>query len=135
MLLGGASAFVLTLYWVRSRDLREKYAAVWVVAAFLLLLCGLFPRAIMVVAEWAHLSYPAAVLFVALATGYVFLFSVSVSLTRQYRRSLRLMQEVALLERRLHLLEQKYQQDKGKEEEAPTTAAAQSQAPSKACAV
>jgi hypothetical protein len=121
MLIGGASAFVLTLYWVRSRDLREKYAAVWLVVAFFLLLCGLFPRVIMAFADQSHLSYPAAVLFVALAAGYFFLFWVSVSLTRQYRRSLRLMQEVALLEYRLRLLEQQLQQTKGDRAEAPET--------------
>ena len=62
MLLGGLTAFGLTVYWVRSRDLREKYAAMWLLVAFLLLLCGLFPGAIMEFANAAHLGYAAAVL-------------------------------------------------------------------------
>jgi hypothetical protein len=105
MLLGGTTAFVVTLYWVRSRDLREKYAVVWILVAFLLLLCGLFPGAIMSVASASHLSYPAAVLFVALAAIYCYSFTVSVSLTRQYRRNVRLTQEIALLDHRLRRLE------------------------------
>ena len=105
MLVGGVAAFLLTVYWVRGRDLREKYAVVWLLVAFLLLLCGLFPVAIESFADVAHLSYPAAVLFVALAVVYCFSFTVSVSLTRQYRRNVRLTQEVALLEHRLRQVE------------------------------
>jgi hypothetical protein len=56
-------------------------------------------------AETYHLSYPAAVLFVALAVIYSFAFSVSVSLTRQYRRNTRLTQELAILEHRVRTLE------------------------------
>jgi hypothetical protein len=74
--------------------------------ASLLLLCGLFPQIIMSWAESAHLSYPAAVLFIALALIYPFAFSVSLSLTRQYRRNVRLMQVLALLEQRVRALEQ-----------------------------
>jgi hypothetical protein len=105
MQVGGISAFVLTLYWVRSRDLREKYAVLWLLVASMLLLCGLFPSLLMSLADFAHLSYAAAVLFIALSVIYVFSFTVSVSLTHEHRRNLRLTQEVALLEQRIRLLE------------------------------
>ncbi len=105
MLLGGASAFALTLYWVRRRELREKYAVAWVLLASALLILGLFPSLIKSFAEWAHLSYPAAVLLVALTLIYLFSFTVSVSLTHQYRRNIRLTQEIALLEKRVRDLE------------------------------
>lgn len=105
MLMGGICSFVLTIHWVRSRDLREKYAIVWVSVAFLLLLAGIFPNAIMAFASSSHLSYATAVLFVALAAIYLFSFSVSVSLTRQYRRNVRLTQELALLDLRMRRLE------------------------------
>jgi hypothetical membrane protein len=100
MLLGGLCAFVLTVYWVRSRDLREKYAVLWLVAASLLLLCGLFPGVIMGFAGAAHL-------FVSLAAIYIFSFAVSVALSRQYWRNIRLTQEIALLERRLRTMEER----------------------------
>ena len=105
MLVGGVGAFLLTVNWVRNRDLREKYAVVWMLVASVLLFCGLFPDVVMWFANTSHLSYPAAVLFVALAVMYFFSFTVSVSLTRQYRRNVRLTQELALLELRLRRLE------------------------------
>ena len=105
MLLGGLAAFALTVSWVRRRSLREKYAVTWLGVATLLLLCGLFPEGIERLAEGARLSYPAAVLFVALAAVYLFAFGVSVSLSRMHRRNILLTQELALLEERLRRLE------------------------------
>jgi hypothetical protein len=105
MTVGGVLAFGLTVYWVRRRELREKYAVGWVALASLILVVGLFPDLLMVFADEAHLSYPAAVLFVALTLIYLFAFAVSVSLTTQYRRNVRLTQEVALLEERIRRLE------------------------------
>ena len=107
MLLGGCGAFVMTLYWVRVRELRERYAIAWLAVATLLLLIGLFPDVLKGVAEWAHLSYPALVLFVALGLIYLNSFFVSVSLTRHYRWNVRLTQQMALLEERLRRLEGK----------------------------
>jgi len=106
MLVGGIGSFLLTLYWVRNRDLREKYAVGWTALAILLLLLGLFPEAIMWFAGSAHLSYAAAVLFVALGLIYVFSFVLTVSLTRQYRNQVRLTQDVSILEERIRRLEQ-----------------------------
>jgi hypothetical protein len=105
MLVGGVSAFVLTIHWVRSRDIREKYAVGWVLVAGLLLLLGIFPGLIMGFAERAHLSYPAAVLFVALTLIYLFSFTVSVSMSHLYRRSVRLTQEMAILKERVQHFE------------------------------
>jgi Uncharacterized conserved protein (DUF2304) len=107
MLLGGIGAFVMTLYWVRVRELRERYAIAWLAVATLLLFTGLFPDALKGIAEWAHLSYPALVLFVALGLIYLNSFFVSVSLTRHYRWNVRLTQQLALLEERLRRLEGK----------------------------
>jgi hypothetical protein len=105
MLVGGVSAFAITIHWVRRRELREKYAVAWVILASLLLLVGLFPSTIMWFADWAHLSYPAAVLLISLTLIYLFSFTVSVSLTHQYRRNVRLTQELAILEERVRQLE------------------------------
>jgi hypothetical protein len=105
MLIGGVASFLLTLHWVRTRELREKYAVAWLAMATLLLLCGLFPQVIMSFANASHLSYPAMVLFVALAVDYIFSFGVSLSLSRQYRLNVRLTQEIAILEERVRRLE------------------------------
>jgi hypothetical protein len=106
MLLGGTSAFILNISWVRARELREKYALGWILMASALLVCGLYPRLIMVFAEAARLGYSSAVLWVALTAIYGYSFAVSVALSRLHRRSIRLMQEMALLEQRLRRLEQ-----------------------------
>lgn len=116
ILLGGLSAFTLTLYWVRSRHLREKYAAVWLGVASLLLVCGVFPGLIMGLADAARLSYPSAVLFVSLAAVYVFSFGVTVSLSRHYWRNTRLVQELALLEQRVRDLERELEGERASRE-------------------
>jgi hypothetical protein len=105
MLLGGIFAFLLTVYWVRRRVLREKYAVSWMVVSFLLLVCGIFPDLIKYFAVSSQLSYPSAVLFIALAVVYLFSLGISISMTKQYRRSVRLMQELAIQEYRLRQLE------------------------------
>jgi hypothetical protein len=107
MLIGGVSAFLLTVYWVRSRQLRERYAIGWMMVATILLLCGIFPDAIMQFANFAKLSYAAAVLFISLGAMYFFSFFVTVSLTRQHRRNARLLQEIAILGQRVAELEEK----------------------------
>lgn len=105
MLLGGVGAFVMTLYWVRVRELRERYAIGWLAVATVLLVTGLFPEQLEGIARRAHLSPPALVLFVALTLIYLNSFFVSVALTKQYRWNVRLTQQMALLEERLRRLE------------------------------
>jgi hypothetical protein len=107
MLVGGITAFLLTVTWVRTRELREKYGLLWLGVATVLLLVGLFPEQLEALAEAFRLSYPALVLFIALALIYPFSFFVTVALSGQYRRSARLLQEVALLEGRVRELERR----------------------------
>jgi hypothetical protein len=109
MFVGGVGAFLLTVHWVRRRQLRERYAIGWMGVATVLLICGIFPGIIMYLAQLAHLSYPAAVLFISLGAMYSFSFFVTVSLTRQHRRNVRLLQELALLKGRLEELERRGQ--------------------------
>ena len=106
MLLGGGAAFILTLFWVRDRDLREKYALLWLGISFMLLLAGMFPETIKGIATSLHLAYASFVLYVALVVIYFFSFGVSVTMTRLYRSNVRLMQELGFLERRVRELEQ-----------------------------
>ncbi len=105
MLIGGIASFVLTLHWVRNRDLREKYALGWMGLAAFLLIVGLFPELIMRFADSAHLSYASAVLFLSLGMIYMFSFLISVALTRQYRSQVRLTQDLAILQEKLTRLE------------------------------
>jgi len=105
MLISGTGAFLVTLFLVRQRRMRVKYALVWLALSFGGLVVGAYPRLLMEFAGWARLSFPAAALLVALGLIYVFSFSVSLSLSQAHRRTTRLLQEVALLEERVRELE------------------------------
>jgi hypothetical protein len=107
MMLGaGIAAFLITLFWVRNREIREKYAMLWLLASLCLLLLGFFPQSIMELAKVCHLSYVALVLLVGLVLVYTFGFFVSVALTRQYRRNVQLAQQLTLTNWRLRKLEE-----------------------------
>jgi hypothetical protein len=107
MMISGIAAFLLTIYWLRNRELREKFAVAWFGVALLLLLCGLFPHVIENLSQRAHLAYPSAVLLISLGIIYLFSFYVSLSLSRQQRVNVRLLQELAILEERLARMERK----------------------------
>ena len=114
MMVSGAGAFLLTVFWVRSREIREKYALMWLLLSFSLLVLGFFPQAVMRLADFCQLEYVTLVLFFCLVLTYTFSFFVSVALTRQYRRSVRLAQELALLRNRTEHLEQLLLETTGK---------------------
>jgi hypothetical protein len=105
MMIASIVGFLGTLYWVQSRELRERYAIGWLITAAIMLLCGLFPQLLMKPAEAWRLSYSAMVLFVVLSGLYVFLFFVSVALSRQHHRNVRLTQELAHCQYRLRQLD------------------------------
>ena len=65
MLIGALVAFLLTVHWVRSRDLRERFAIWWLIVGSLLLLPGLMPESIKSIATALNLSYPSLVLVIA----------------------------------------------------------------------
>ncbi len=104
MLAGGVLAFAVTFAWVRSRRLREKYAVLWMSVATLLLLLGVFPEVVKDLARMTRMAYPSMVLFLSLGMIYLFSMSVSLSLTRARRCSIRLLQELALARHELETL-------------------------------
>lgn len=106
MLIAGVAAFLITLFWVRSREIREKYAMLWLLVSLCLLLLGFFPQSIMELAKACHLSYVALVLLIGLVLSYTFGFFVSVALTRQHRRNVQLAQQLTLTNWRLRKLEE-----------------------------
>jgi hypothetical protein len=107
MLVGGVTAFILTLHQVRAKVLQEKYALGWLGLALFVLAVGIAPEWLYRFTVWARLANASAVLFVALTIIFLFSFSVSISLTDLNRRNLRLLQELALLEARVRELEGK----------------------------
>ena len=111
MLAGGVAAFIWTVAVVRIRRMREKYALTWIGIATLLLLNGMFPEVLLGIAEASNLSYPAAMLGVALVVFYVFAFSATLTLSRLHRSARRMNQEIALMEERLRHLENNVKTD------------------------
>jgi len=51
MLIGGVSAFLLTVYWVRSAG-SANVCIGWLLVATLLLVCGILPDIIMRARRW-----------------------------------------------------------------------------------
>jgi len=107
MLIGSASCFLLTIYWVRKRVLREKYAFYWILLASMILAIGAFPDVIKSIAVNFHLSLPATFLMINFAMFYVITFAASLSQSKQYKRGIKLTQEIALLTKRIDDLEKK----------------------------
>ncbi len=108
----GIGAFLTIIYWVRKRELREKYAIAWIAVSIAALTLGVFPMVIRRVANMMLIGQGTAVLLFALGPLLLFCFSVSVSLSRSHRRQSRLTQEIGLLEQRIRELEQKLAESK-----------------------
>ena len=72
MLVGGVVAFLTTLFMVRRREMREKYAAAWIIAAFVLLGCSFMLDPLVWVATQVRVMPSAIILMGALAVAYIF---------------------------------------------------------------
>ena len=92
----GTLVFIVRL--LRRRELRSKYALLWLTIGALLLPLAAFPDLLETVADWLGIQYaPAAFLF--LATGFLFFVVVHFSweLSRLEGRIRTLAEDVALL--------------------------------------
>jgi len=101
-----AIAFILRL--VRLRQLRSKYALLWLVTALLLLPLGIAPQLLEPIASWVGVDY-APTAFLVLGLGYLFLVVVHFSweLSRLETRVRLLAEELALLQHRVEVSETK----------------------------
>jgi hypothetical protein len=91
------SMIVFILRLVRLRQLRSKYALIWLITAIVLLPLGLFPGVLEPIANWLGVDYaPTAFAFVAV--GFLFLVVVHFSweLSRLETRVRKLAEELAL---------------------------------------
>ena len=98
---------VLIVQLLRRRQLRSKYALLWLTIAVLLLPLAALPGLLEVVADWFGVQYaPAAFLF--LAAGFLFFVVLQFSweLSRVDRRMRTLAEDVALLRTALEDAEQ-----------------------------
>jgi hypothetical protein len=100
----GAIFFILRL--VRRRQLRAKYAMLWVSVGLVLGVLATFPVLANTAAQWVGVDYqPAALLFGAVAFLFLLVVHFSWELSRLEDRSRIVAEELAMLRNRLELLE------------------------------
>lgn len=100
----GALVFILRL--VRRRQLRAKYAMLWVSVGLVLALLATFPFLANNAARWVGVDYqPAALLFAAVAFLFLLVVHFSWELSRMEDRSRIVAEELAMLRHRIEMLE------------------------------
>lgn len=115
----GALVFILRL--VRRRQLRAKYAMLWVSVGSVLAVLATFPVLANRAARLAGVDYqPAALLFGAVAFLFLLVVHFSWELSRLEDRSRTVAEELAMMRRRVEELEQG---DDAPEPEPPDTGA------------
>lgn len=91
---------------IRRHRLREEYALVWLFAGVTIVVLSLFGSLVRLLASLVDVTYPPTLIVVAgLLFALVILLSQSVTLSGQADRLRDLAQTIALLERRVRLLE------------------------------
>jgi hypothetical protein len=92
------AALLFVVHLVRKRNLRAKYAMLWLSIGALLLVVAAFPRVLDWMAARAGIYYPPAA-FLLLAVAFLFLVVIHFSweLSRLEERTRTLAEEVALL--------------------------------------
>lgn len=101
-----AIALVVIVHLLRTRRLREKYAAIWLIVLVAVLVLGAFPAVLTRLAELVGVQTPSNLLF---ATSIVVLLLVCIQLSTEVSQleeeTRTLAEEVALLGRRLDVVE------------------------------
>jgi hypothetical protein len=101
-----AVTLVFIIWLLRSRRLREKYAAIWIVLSLAIVVLGAFPGLVVALAGFVGVETPANLLF---ATSLVVLLFVCVQLSTELsgleEETRTLAEEHALLARRVDVLE------------------------------
>jgi hypothetical protein len=102
---------------VRRRHLMERYALLWLLAGFALMVLALWQGLLTTVSGWVGIYYPPAALF---AAGFVFVLAIllqfSIAISRLSDQNKILAQRVALLQQQLER-EQAAKADQEKSEE------------------
>lgn len=101
---------------LRRRQLKEKYAVLWMIVGFFVLVLGIFPTLIDTIARPLDIASPPNLLFLV-ATGALLLVSVHLSweTSRLEDETRELAEEVALLRHQLERHEREAQQLEGRQ--------------------
>lgn len=101
-----AVTLVFILWLLRSRRLREKYAAIWIVLALAIVVLGAFPGLVFGLAQFVGVETPANLLFATSLGVLLFVcIQLSTELSGLEEETRTLAEEHALLARRVDVLE------------------------------
>lgn len=104
-IIGGTIGLSI-LYLIRQDRLRAPYAVWWMIVALAVILLGLFPQLVDLIASRLGVHYP-PILVVIVALGLLLLkiLTMDIERTKQEQQLRRLTQRIALLEAKLKELE------------------------------
>jgi len=112
--IGIALYFLLIIYFLKKRAINLKYTLLWILSGCTMLLLVIFPDILYVISDFLGFVSPVNALF---ALVLFFMLSILMSITsivsRQNEKSKTLIQQFAILEKRVRELESLYSKDKG----------------------
>lgn len=98
--------FVLILYWLKIKALNLKYSLLWILSGVAMGILVIFPDTLILISQILGILTPMYTLFVcAIALIIAILMSITSIVSRQNRKIRTLIQENALLEKRVRELE------------------------------
>ena len=96
---------LMVIHLIRRKQLRMEYSVVWLLGSVVLILFSLWRDLLDIIADFIGVYYsPAILLLVAIFVAALGFLHFSVAMSKQAEDNKRLVQEVALLRRRLELL-------------------------------
>ena len=107
VIMAALSLLVLLITWetVRSSQLQERYALLWVATSLIVLICALFPAVVDLFRAVSGMSYAMAVVSVMFTFLLLVAFHFSITLSSMELKQSKMAQRVAILEARLQKLE------------------------------
>ena len=100
--------FLLILYWLKIKALNLKYSLLWLLSGVAMGILVIFPETLLWISALVGIQTPMYALIVfALAFVIAILMSITSIVSRQNRKIRTLIQENALLEKRIRDLEDK----------------------------
>lgn len=98
--------FAFLVWLLRSRRLREKYAAIWLVVLAVIIVLGAFPGVLFGLAEAVGVETPSNLLFASSLVVLLFVcIQLSIEISQLEEETRTIAEEHALLARRVELLE------------------------------
>lgn len=117
VILLGVVVALFVINQVRTRKIKEQYALLWILTAILLVLVPIFVDVVDAISYALGILYPPAFIFlIALVCILLILFQFSMSISRFSEQIKVLIQEIALLTKRVEELEGRDREEDGKRE-------------------